>query len=95
MRAFAQPNGRIDLIIQKNTTPGNKNEPCPFPGSYAPATIRYIFAYILRPGAHCHVWVVSLGAGTAVTWQYLAGACGSHKQWKCPRWLCRVRDVLC
>lgn len=51
MRAYAQPNGRFDLITHKRTVPGNKHEPCPFPGSYAPATVRYIFAYLLPPGS--------------------------------------------
>lgn len=50
MRAYAQPNGRFDLIIRKNSLPGSKNEPCPLPNSYAPATIRYIWAYIFSPG---------------------------------------------
>jgi len=49
MRAYAQPNGRFDLIIRKNSLPGSKNEPCPLPNSYAPATIRYIWAYIFGP----------------------------------------------
>lgn len=51
MRGYAQPNGRFDLIINKKTKPGALHEPCPLPGSYAPATIRYVYAYILRPGA--------------------------------------------
>jgi hypothetical protein len=50
MRAHAQPNGRYDLVIRKHTLPGSKGNPCPFPNSYAPATIRYIFAYILPQG---------------------------------------------
>ena len=50
MRAYAQPNGRFDLITYKHTLPGSKHEPCPFPGSYAPATVRYMFTYLLPPG---------------------------------------------
>lgn len=58
MRALAQPNGRYDLIIRKNTLPGSRGDPCPFPDSYAPATIRYIFAYILPPGTRCVLFLL-------------------------------------
>jgi hypothetical protein len=53
MRAYGQPNARFDLVIEKNTLPGSKRfGPCPFSESYAPATVRYVFAYILPPGAY-------------------------------------------
>jgi len=51
MQAYAQPNSRFDLIANKTTAPGVRQDPCPLPDSYAPATVRYIFAYLLPQGA--------------------------------------------
>jgi len=51
MRAYAQPNGRFDLILNKSTLPGSKHQPCPFPGSNAPASVRYVWAYLLPAGS--------------------------------------------